>query len=47
VQLPFRWTVARPSGQFTIQASEITQNVPVEDSKFLEPRDGSVKQNQP
>jgi len=37
VQVPHRWTVARPSGQFTIQAKEIRQNVPVSDDKFVKP----------
>ena len=37
VQVPHRWTVARPSGQFTIQAKEIKQNVPVSDDKFVKP----------
>ena len=37
VQVPHRWTVARPSGQFTIQAKEIQQNVPVSDEKFAKP----------
>jgi photosynthetic reaction center cytochrome c subunit len=37
VQVPHRWTVARPSGEFTIQAKEIRQNVPVSDDKFVKP----------
>jgi len=37
VQVPHRWTVARPSGQFTIQAKEIRQNVPISDDKFAKP----------
>lgn len=37
VQVPHRWTVARPSGQFTIQAKEIKQNVPVSDDQFVMP----------
>jgi hypothetical protein len=37
VQVPHRWTVARPSGQFTIQAGKIRQNVPVSDDKFVKP----------
>jgi len=37
VQVPHRWTVARPSGQFTIQANKIQQNVPVSDDKFTKP----------
>lgn len=37
VKVPFRWTLARPSGRFTIQASEVQQNVPVDDAKFAKP----------
>lgn len=37
VKIPYRWTLARPSGRFTIQVSEVTQNVPVDDSKFAKP----------
>jgi hypothetical protein len=35
--VPFRWTLARPSGQFTIQAKDIKQNVPVDEAKFAKP----------
>ena len=34
VKIPFRWTVARPSGRFTIQLDESQQNVPVDDKTF-------------
>jgi hypothetical protein len=34
VTIPFRWTVARPSGRFTIQLDESQQNVPVDDKMF-------------
>ncbi len=34
VKIPFRWTVARPSGRFTIQLDESRQNVPVDDKVF-------------
>jgi photosynthetic reaction center cytochrome c subunit len=37
VKVPFRWTLARPSGRFTIQVSEVKQNAPVEDVKFAKP----------
>jgi len=37
VKVPFRWTLARPSGRFTIQVSEVKQNAPVEDAKFAKP----------
>lgn len=37
VKIPFRWTLARPSGRFTIQVTEVKQNVPVDDAKFAKP----------
>ncbi len=37
VKVPYRWTLARPSGLFTIQVRELKQNVPVDDAKFVKP----------
>jgi photosynthetic reaction center cytochrome c subunit len=37
VKIPFRWTLARPGGRFTIQVSEVKENVPVDDAKFVKP----------
>jgi len=37
VKIPLRWTLARPGGRFTIQVSEVKQNVPVDDAKFARP----------
>jgi hypothetical protein len=37
VKIPFRWTLARPSGRFTIQATEVKVNVPVDDAQFARP----------
>ncbi len=37
VEVPYRWTLARPNGRFTIQISELQQNVPVDDAKFVKP----------
>jgi photosynthetic reaction center cytochrome c subunit len=37
IKLPFQWTVARPLGRFTIQISEMQQNVAIEDAKFAKP----------
>jgi photosynthetic reaction center cytochrome c subunit len=37
VKIPFRWTLARPGGRFTIQVSEVKENVPVDDAKFAQP----------
>jgi photosynthetic reaction center cytochrome c subunit len=37
VKIPFRWTLARPGGRFTIQVSDVKENVPVDDGKFAKP----------
>ena len=37
VKVPFRWTIARPLGRFTIQAQRLQQNVPIDDAKFSKP----------
>jgi len=37
VKVPYRWTLARPGGRFTIQISDLEQNVPVDDAKFAKP----------
>jgi len=37
VKVPFRWTIARPGGRFTIQVDQIQQNIPIDDGKFVKP----------
>ena len=37
VKVPFRWTIARPSGRFTIQIDRADANVPIDASKFAQP----------
>ena len=37
IKVPFRWTIARPGGRFTIQVEQIQQNVPIDDAKFAMP----------
>ncbi len=37
VKVPYRWTVARPRGQFTIQIETVQQNVPIDKGKFAPP----------
>ena len=37
VKVPFRWTLARTNGRFTIQIAEVKNNVPVEDDRFSKP----------
>jgi photosynthetic reaction center cytochrome c subunit len=46
LKIPFRWTLARSSGRFTIQVNEVKENVPVDDSKFVKPTQpkGEAKQ---
>jgi len=37
VKTPFRWTLSRPNGRFTIQIGEQKVNVPLDDAKFVRP----------
>jgi photosynthetic reaction center cytochrome c subunit len=37
VKTPFRWTLSRPNGRFTIQLSDVKANVPIDDTKFAKP----------
>ncbi len=37
VKTPYRWTLARPNGRFTIQIAEMTANGPVDDERFVKP----------
>ncbi len=37
VKIPFRWTLARVNGRFTIQVKEVQDNVPIDDAKFAMP----------
>jgi photosynthetic reaction center cytochrome c subunit len=37
VKTPFRWTIARPGGRFSIQLEQIKQNVPIDEAKFAKP----------
>ena len=36
-KVPFQWTLARPSGRFTIQVDQLWQNIAVDDAKFVKP----------
>jgi len=42
VKTPFRWTVVRPNGRFTIQIEQMQQNIPIEDDKFAKPAAGNA-----
>jgi hypothetical protein len=37
VRIPYRWTIARPSGRFTIQIEDVQVNAPIEASRFVPP----------
>jgi photosynthetic reaction center cytochrome c subunit len=37
LKLPYRWTLARPNGRFTIQIEEVKQNVPEDEKLFVMP----------
>lgn len=37
VKIPYRWTIARPAGRFTIQVDQVQQNVTIDDTKFVKP----------
>ena len=37
VKTPYRWTIARPSGSFTIQIEKVGQNVPIDETRFEKP----------
>jgi photosynthetic reaction center cytochrome c subunit len=37
VKIPFRWTLARPGGAFTIQVQSVQQNVSVDEKLFVKP----------
>jgi len=47
VKIPFRWTLARPGGRFTIQVSEVKANGPVDDAKFAKPAAPPEEQKPP
>lgn len=42
VKSPFRWTLSRPNGRFTIQVKEAKNNVAIDDARFAKP-EGEVK----
>ncbi len=42
LKTPFRWTVVRPNGRFTIQIEQMQQNIPIEDDKFAKPAAGNA-----
>jgi hypothetical protein len=47
MKIPFRWTLARPGGRFTIQINEVKENVAVDDAKFAKPASPPADQKGP
>ncbi len=37
VRTPFRWTISRPGGRFTVQLENVQQNVSIDDARFARP----------
>ena len=37
VKVPYKWTLGRPTGRFTIQIDQAQANAPVDDAKFAKP----------
>jgi hypothetical protein len=37
VKTPYRWTIERPSGAFTIQLDEVQDNAPIDAARFEKP----------
>jgi hypothetical protein len=37
VKIPYRWTLTRPNGSFTIRIEKVEQNVPIDEKLFLPP----------
>jgi len=37
VKIPYRWTLARPNGRFTIQIADVKSNAAVADARFAKP----------
>jgi photosynthetic reaction center cytochrome c subunit len=37
VKIPFRWTISRPRGRFTIQLEQVQQNVSIDEQRFAPP----------
>jgi outer membrane lipoprotein-sorting protein len=47
VKVPFRWSIARPNGRFTIQLEQVQQNVPIDDAKFAAPAAPTATEQKP
>jgi len=47
VKTPFRWTVAQPGENFTIQLEQIRQNIPIDDARFAKPTAPGLESSRP
>jgi outer membrane lipoprotein-sorting protein len=43
VKIPYRWTLTRPGGAFTIHIDQVQQNVPVDEKLFVAPPEEAAK----
>jgi photosynthetic reaction center cytochrome c subunit len=43
VKIPYRWTLSRPNGSFTIKIDQVQQNVPIDEKLFVPPKENAAK----
>lgn len=43
VKIPYRWTLTRPNGSFTIHVDKVEQNVPIDEKLFVPPSEPAAK----
>jgi photosynthetic reaction center cytochrome c subunit len=43
VKIPYRWTLTRPNGSFTIKVDQVQQNIPIDQKLFVPPSEGLAK----
>ncbi|MGB7494516.1 MAG: c-type cytochrome [Candidatus Acidiferrum sp.] len=43
VKIPYRWTLTRPNGSFTIQVNQVQQNIPIDAKLFTPPPEPPAK----
>ena len=43
VKIPYRWTLTRPNGSFTIKVDQVEQNVPIDEKLFVPPSEAPGK----
>jgi hypothetical protein len=47
VKIPYKWTLGRPNGSFTIQVEQAQANVPIDNAKFAKPEAPAGNSQQP